>query len=314
MSKIKLIAVVGATASGKTALAVELALALGGEIVSCDSMQLYRGMRVATAVPTEEERRGVPHHMMEILDPDESFSVAEYCKRANDCITDIHSRGKIPILCGGTGLYYSSLADGVEFADIGGSAEVRERVGAEYDAHGGEYMLAKMAAFDPEAAARIKPADRKRIVRAFEVYECTGMSISGHNSLSKQGGSPYDMLALGIDYVNRENLYERINKRVDIMLISGIIEEAREFYRAYPEPGTAAQAIGYKELRPWLCGELDRDTAVESLKRQTRRYAKRQLSWFRRDERIEWLYAENFAEREQLTAEAVSRARYFING
>ena len=314
MEKIKLIAVVGPTASGKTDLAVRLALELGGEVVSCDSMQIYRHMPVATAVPTLEERRGVPHHMMEIIEPDTRFSVADYCARASECIKDIAARGSVPILCGGTGLYYSSLVDGIEFARAEVPPELRRAIEDEYDRTGGESMLSQLAGVDPETASRLAPADKKRIVRALELYRATGTTFSEYNRRSRLRGTEYDLLALGIDYTDRKILYKRIEKRVDIMQKSGIIIEARDFYAHYPADGTAAQAIGFKELRPWLDGQTSLEQAVESLKRQTRRYAKRQLTWFRRDERIIWLYADKYDDKEQLAAAAAAYAKDHIYG
>lgn len=312
--RIKLVAVVGATASGKTALAAELAVKLGGEVVSCDSMQIYRHMPVATAVPTNDERLGVPHHMIEFLEPDRRYSVAEYCRDAARCIADIDARSRIPILCGGTGLYYSSLVNGIEFVDIPASEELRRELEERYDRLGGDTMLSELSAIDPTAASRLEPADKKRIVRAFEMIRTSGLSPTEANERSRLNGPPYDLLPIGIDYRDRKKLYERINKRVDIMLKSGIIEEAKRFYSVYPSDGTAAQAIGYKELKPWLDGTTDFDTAVESLKRQTRRYAKRQLTWFRRDLRINWLFADDYMGREQLSAMAEKLAREFIYG
>ncbi len=287
--KIKLLAVVGPTASGKTSLAVELAHRLGGEVVSCDSMQIYRGMTIATAAPTEEEQRGIPHHLVGIVEPDERFSVVEYVSRAKKAIADIAARGKLPILCGGTGLYYSSLVDGIEFSESTEDAELREQLRMRAERDGGETLLAELAQFDPDTAARLAPADHKRIIRAIEVYKATGITMTEHIVRSKERPSEYDTVSVGLFYSDRQKLYDRINRRVDIMMEAGLLEETRRFFAA-DTAGTAVQAIGYKELRPYLDGHCTLEAALDSLRQATRRYAKRQISWFGRDERIARLY------------------------
>ncbi len=293
-TKIKLIAVVGATASGKTSLAVELARAIDGEVVSCDSMQIYRGMDIATAAPTPEEMLGVPHHMIRIAEPTDSYSVVDYCKQAGRCIEDIAARGKQPILCGGTGLYFSSLTEGINFIEQEGSETLRRELYEQYSALGGEVMLKRLNEIDPETAQRLNVNDAKRVLRALEVYELTGIPQSEHIRRSRLGGSPYKLLTICIDYHDRQKLYDRINNRVDIMLDKGIIEEAKRFYERYGSGGgTAVQAIGYKELKPFIDGECELADAVERLKRETRRYAKRQLSWFRRNENIVRIFADD---------------------
>ncbi len=307
--KIKLLAVVGPTASGKTSLAIELAKALDGEVVSCDSMQIYRGMTVATAAPTEEEQQGVPHHLIGIIDPDESFSVVEYIRLAKKIIDDIASRGRQPVLCGGTGLYYSSLTDGIEFSDAAELPELREQLRQRAEKEGGQALLDELAQFDPETAARLAPADHKRIIRAIEVYRATGVTMAQHIADSRSRPSEYDTTAIGLYYHDRQRLYDRIDRRVDIMLESGLEEEARRFYARYGG-GTAVQAIGYKELRPYLDGECSLEEAADNLKRATRRYAKRQISWFGRDERIARLYMDE----ENDERSAVQRALTLING
>ena len=297
-------AVVGATASGKTALAVELALRLGGEVVSCDSMQIYRDMPIATAVPSEAERRGVPHHMMEIAEPEESFSVAEYCRRAKQCIEEVTARGAVPILCGGTGLYYNSLADGIAFADIEEQPKLREELAARIESEGGEVLLRELSEVDEQTAQRLSPADHKRIIRALEVYRVTGVPMSEHIRRSREQPSPFELSVVGLDYRERERLYERINRRVDIMLEQGLVQEAEAFFARHSGK-TASQAIGYKELRPAMEGRCSWEEAIESLKRETRRYAKRQLSWFRRDSRIKWIYADEETGPEAMVKRAV---------
>lgn len=307
--KIKLLAVVGPTASGKTSLAVELAKVLDGEVVSCDSMQIYRGMTIATAAPTEEEQQGIPHHLVGIIEPTESFSVAEYVTRAKAVIADIAARGKTPILCGGTGLYYTSLTDGIEFSDTAEVPGLREQLQERIDREGGEALLAELAQFDPRTALRLAPADHKRIIRAIEVYRATGVTMSQHIAQSRSRPSDYDTAAVGLFYRDRQRLYDRIDRRVDIMLENGLLEETRRFF-ASDSAGTAVQAIGYKELRPYIDGLCSLEEATENLKRATCRYAKRQISWFGRDERIARLYMDE----QNDTQAAVSSALAMMGG
>ena len=287
----RMIAVVGPTASGKTALSIELAKRLDGEIISADSMQIYKGMKIATAKPDMEEMQGIPHHLMDFLDPGTQFSVADYVELANDTAKDIFSRGKQPILCGGTGLYVRSFLENVRFTEEKSDPQLREQLNERYRTEGGEKMLEELKGFDPETAIRLHPSNSKRIVRAFEVYYLTGKTISQAVRESKQMPFPYEIAAVGLRFSDREKLYDRINKRVDIMLEKGLIEEAKEFY-SMPIGRTAAAAIGYKELKPYLDGELTLEEAVEKLKAATRHYAKRQLTWFRRDEYIRWIDAD----------------------
>ena len=290
-NKIPLIAVVGPTASGKTALGVEIARMVGGEVVSCDSMQLYKGMDIASAKPTFEEMCGVKHHMISVADMNEKYSVARYVDEAEKVIDDIYSRGKIPVLVGGTGLYFSSLVDNVEFADEPDNAELREKLNNEAEMFGNEEMLKKLAEIDPECAAKLHPNNLKRILRALEVYYSTGVTMTEQQRMSKLNPSRYDLIAVGLRFNDREKLYDRINRRVDIMLENGLLNEAKETMTA--ESATAAQAIGHKELFPYLKGECSLEEAVENLKRETRRYAKRQITWFSRDERINWIDADD---------------------
>lgn len=287
--KIRLLGVVGPTASGKTALAVELAKKLDGEVVSCDSMQIYTGMTVATAAPTAEEQQGVPHHLVGIIPPTESFSVVEYVRRAKEVIADISARGKLPVICGGTGLYYDSLVNGIEFSEAEELPELREQLRKRAETEGGEALLAELAQFDPQTAARLAPADTKRIIRAIEVYRATGVTMTEHIAASHSRPSDYDAVTVGLFYHDRQKLYDRINRRVELMMESGLLDEARQFYSQYGA-GTAVQAIGYKEMKPYLDGECTLEEAKDSLKQATRRYAKRQISWFGRNERILRLY------------------------
>lgn len=298
--KIPLLAVVGATASGKTSLGVGLAKALGGEIVSADSMQIYKNIPIASAVPTDEEKSGIPHHLMEFLEVGEEFSVADYVNLARQKIIEINSRGKLPILVGGTGLYVNSLVDNISFSEEPVCKELRARLEERFDAIGGEEMLKELALFDPDSAQRLHPNNRRRIIRAFEVYESTGKTVTEQNILSREEESPFNTLLLGITYRDREKLYTRINRRVDIMVENGLLEEARHFYNL--ERKGAGQAIGHKELAEYFAGNCSLEEALENLKRETRRYAKRQYTWFRRDERINWIYAD---EQEDLLSAAL---------
>ena len=287
--KIPLVAVAGPTASGKTALGIALSKHFGGEIVSADSMQIYKGMTIAAAVPTEEERKVSPHHLIEFLEPSVKFSVADYVEIARKTILEIANRNKLPILVGGTGLYINSLVDGIEFTKEKPSEELRKKLEEEFQEKGGEEMLKKLSVFDPQTANRLNASDKRRILRAIEIFETTGITLTRQNELSKIKGSNYNTVMLGITFRDREKLYERINLRVDKMLDEGLLDEARQ---ASNKGVTAAQAIGHKEFIPYFKGEVSLEEAVEKLKRETRRYAKRQLTWFRRDTRINWLYAD----------------------
>lgn len=288
--KIPLIAVVGPTASGKTALGIEIARRLNGEVVSCDSMQIYKGMDIASAKPTTDEMMGIPHHMIGIAEMSESYSVARYVDEAEGVIADIYSRNKMPILVGGTGLYFSSLVDNITFSEEEDTSELRAKLTAEAAEIGNEAMLKRLHQIDPEYAQTLHPNNLKRVIRALEVYYSSGVTMTEQQRRSRINPSEYDLTAIGIRFENRELLYERINRRVDIMLENGLLDEAKESMS--DGLATSAQAIGHKELIPFLKGECTLDQAVESLKRETRRYAKRQMTWFNRDERIHWITAD----------------------
>lgn len=290
MKSIKTVFIAGPTASGKTALGAALAEKFGGEVVSADSMQIYRGIHIASAAPDSDETLGVPHHMLEFLEPEQSFSVAEYVNAAREVIKDINARGKLPFVVGGTGLYISSLADNTVYADEPTDPDLRKELDGLFDREGAEKMLERLSVFDPESAARLHPNNRRRIIRAFEVYKLTGHSITEQNIRSREGEKYIEPLLIGITYRDREKLYERINRRVDIMLENGLEDEARAALSG--NHGGAVQAIGHKELAEYIKGECSLSEAAESLKRQTRRYAKRQLTWFKRDKRINWIYAD----------------------
>ena len=281
----KIIVVCGATASGKTALAVELAKIYGGEIISADSMQIYTDMDIASAKATLEEQQGIPHHLLGFLKPSESFSVAEYVRLANECARDILSKGKTPIICGGTGLYISSFVDNITFDDSRCDYEFREEMERFARENGNGALLEKLREVDPETAETLHENNVGRLIRALEVYKTTGHTISYAKKMSRANPSPYDFIMLTIEYADRSVLYKRIDRRVDAMMERGLLEEARSCF-GQPNRPTAAQAIGCKELYPYFRGEKSLDDCVEELKLRTRQYAKRQLTWFRRDKRI----------------------------
>lgn len=289
--KIPLICVVGPTASGKTGLGIKLAKALNGEIVSADSMQIYKGISIASAAATNDEMQGVPHHLLEFLELGQEFSVADYVNLAKDKIIEIYSRGKQPILVGGTGLYVNSLVDGVEFVDEKSDTDTLFYLKKELEEYGAEYMLKKLAEIDPENAAKLHPNNTRRILRALEIYLTTGKTKTEQDILSKQNGTIFDTVMIGITYDDREKLYERINTRVDKMMQNGLLDEAKTTLDLTEGVG-AAQAIGHKELHKYLKGSETLETSIETLKRETRRYAKRQLTWFRRREDVNWVYAD----------------------
>ena len=310
MKKQKIICVVGPTASGKTGLGIALAKHLGGEVISADSMQIYRDMHIASAAPDESETDGIPHHLVEFLPYGSSFTVADYVKAAREKIDEIASRGKLPIIVGGTGLYINSLVNNVEFIEQETNLELRERITAEFDCVGGEEMLERLRQIDPDSAAKLHANDKKRIIRAFEIYEGTGNTKSFNDEQSVKNESPYDEVMLGITYRDREKLYERINTRVDIMLENGLLDEAKAAFDK-KLGGGAVQAIGHKEFFEFFKGEMPFDEAVENLKRSTRRYAKRQLTWFNKDERINWIYKDECENSVETAIKILEREEYY---
>lgn len=301
MEKTKIICVVGATASGKTDLAVKLAKAVDGEIISADSMQVYKNMPIATAVATKEEQDGVPHHLVEFLDANQTFSVADFVERAKVLIDEITARGRVPIIAGGTGLFVDSLVKNISFSQVGSNAEIRNELAEKSN----EELYEKLLKLDPNAAEDIHPNNRKRVIRALELC-MSGTSKTEQNENSMLIDSPYDALYIGIGYKDRQKLYDRINKRVDLMLEAGLENEARQMLGK--QGLTARQAIGHKELQPYIDGNITLAEAAENLKRETRRYAKRQLTWFRRNENINWLYADEMS-RDELVKKAVDLAK-----
>jgi len=295
-----IVCLAGPTASGKTALAVELAKDLNGEVVSCDSMQVYRRMDIGTAKPSREEMQGIPHYMIDVAEPDEDFSVSRYCAMAAPIVDDIVARGKTAIIAGGTGLYMDSLIRGNDFAPFP-STGVRERLEAEADEVGLPAMLARLREIDPDTADRV--FDRKRILRALEVYLETGETITEHNRKTRLIPPKYTPLWLGLDFADRGELYRRIDKRVDIMLEMGLMEEIRSLLDSgIPEKCTAMQAIGYKEFVNVLEGREPLSQAAEEVKKASRHYAKRQLTWFRRNPAVRWLVRSGDDDREILAS------------
>lgn len=304
MDKIPLLVIVGPTASGKTALSIECAIALDGEIVSADSMQIYKGMSIATAKPTVSERKNIPHYMIDFLDADKQYSVADYVSEAKEKLICIHNIGKLPILVGGTGLYVDSLVNNIKFIDVDTDLNLRAELSEKIDVIGSEKMLEELAEFDPNTAKRLHPSNKKRIIRAFEVYKLTGRTMTELEADSKSEASPFEPIFIGISFKDREILYKRINKRVDIMLENGLVEEAKNYYNLSSN-STASQAIGYKELKPYFEGEISLDAAIENLKLSTRHYAKRQLTWFRKNEEIKWFYFDEYESSEDFVFDVI---------
>ena len=300
----RIICIAGPTASGKTTLAVELAKELNGEVVSCDSMQVYRRMDIGTAKPTLEEMQGIVHHMIDVAEPDEDFSVSRYCEMAAPIVDDILARGKTAVIAGGTGLYMDSLIRGNAFAPFPATG-VRERLEAQADAEGMESMLEWLRSVDPASAARLHLSDRKRIIRALEVFLETGETITEHNRKTQAIPPKYNPLWLGLDFADRAELYHRIDLRVDIMLEMGLISEIKSLLSSgIPPKCTAMQAIGYKEFVNALNGEETVEKAAEEVKKSSRHYAKRQLTWFRRNPRLHWLTRQTGQKNEEILTAA----------
>lgn len=288
MNKPKILCVVGPTASGKTDYAVELALKCGGEVVSCDSMQIYKHMDIGTAKPTADEMKGVKHHMIDIIEPNESFSVARFSEMARECIDDILLRGKTPVLCGGTGLYFDSTINNINFIQMDTDEEYRKDLESAAKEFGNEYVYEILKRVDEESAESIHPNNLKRVIRALEIYKTTGKKKSelDREQLSEPLYEP-EITGLMRD---REVLYDRINKRVDIMMEKGLVEEVSELIKmGIDTDATSMQAIGYKEIIEYLDGKTSLSGAVDKIKRESRRYAKRQLTWFKRNEKINWI-------------------------
>ena len=295
-AKIPLVVVAGPTASGKTEAAIRICQWFDGEVVSADSMQIYKYLSVGTAKPDEAEKEGIPHHMMDFLEPSQPFSVAEYVQKAKESIADIHSRGKLPVVVGGTGLYIDSLVSNIQFSESDNDPELREQLQHYAAEKGNEALWQLLNEKDPEAAANIHPNNVGRVIRAIEMIEMTGKTKTQQLEESRREPSPYDVLYLAINYRDRQTLYDRINLRVHIMLEHGLEEEARWLMEHGYAP-TAAQAIGYKEMFGYLQGEETLEQAIEKIQQGSRRYAKRQITWFRRNENVHWLYPDDYDNR-----------------
>lgn len=306
----QIVCVVGPTASGKTKMGVALAKALNGEVVSVDSMQIYRGMTVGTAAPTVEEMEGVLHHMIAVADPCENWSVARFVEAADACVQDILRRGKLPVLVGGTGLYLDALVRGNSFAEGCAGTEVRETLQKRMAQEGAAVLLEELRAIDPEAAAKLHLKDEKRILRALEVWQETGKTITQHNRETQAVPPRYEAVYIGLDFENRDDLRARIDRRVDIMVENGLLQEVRDLLSSgIPRTATALQAIGYKQFLAVEEGSATVEEAVEEVKLRSRQYAKRQLTWLRRNEAIHWIRWEkepNFQEALQKATEILT--------
>ena len=307
----RIICIAGPTASGKTDLAVALAREFHGEVVSCDSMQIYRRMDIGTAKPTPAEMGQIPHHMIDICDPDEDFSVSRYCQMATPIVEDILARGKTAIIAGGTGLYMDSLIRGNDFAPYPATGR-RQALEAQAEAEGIEPLMERLKAIDPDTAARLHLSDRRRIIRALEIYEETGRTMTQHN-LDTQAKPPrFEPLWLGLDFAHRQTLYDRIDLRVDRMLELGLMGEIEQLLASgVPARATSLQAIGYKEFVAALEGRCTLDEAIEDVKRGSRRYAKRQLTWFRRNPAMHWIIRQPGEDVSQVFSRAREKAREF---
>ena len=306
----KVVCVAGPTACGKTTLGVLLAKRFHGEVVSADSMQIYKGLTIGTAAPTEEEMAGVPHHMIAVADPAESWSVARYVQEAIPVIDDILSRGKLPILVGGTGLWMEAVIQGRGFAAGKAGGEIRKALQRRLESEGSEALLSQLRQVDPQSAQRLHPSDEKRILRALEVYLETGRTITVHNEATKSLPPRYGAVWIGLAFQNRADMWALINRRVDRMVQAGLFEEAKSlFRRELPPDATALQAIGYKEFAGVLAGTASMEEAVEAVKLHSRQYAKRQLTWLRRNPALHWIFWEkerDFARALQLSTEILT--------
>ncbi len=312
--KTKLIAVVGPTASGKTSLAVSIAEAFNGSVVSADSMQIYKHMEIATAKPTAEEMHGIKHYLIDFLDMDESYSVGQYVIDAKKAVNEIVSEGKTPVLCGGTGLYVDSLINGIDFTDDSKDEKVRAELKALLDEKGLDCLIEILRELDPQSVERLSvERNPKRIMRAIEFYRTTGTTITQQNETSRLRGSEFNALIFGLTASDRQYIYDRINLRVDIMLQSGLLEEAKAVLSS-DLSDTAKGAIGYRQLKPYFDGEKSLDECIERLKIETRHYAKRQLTWFKRNENIRWINIDELRTTEEQLNSIENIIRGFING
>lgn len=304
----RVVAIGGPTATGKTALSVAMAQRFGGEVISADSMQIYRGLDVGTAKVTPQECCGVPHHLVDILDPETPFSVADFVSAADSCIRSISAAGHLPLVVGGTGLYITSLLNGMGFATEKGDPAVRQKLEQRAETEGKDVLYRELQTVDPEYAATVHPNNLPRVIRALELYQNTGRRMSEQRQLARRKDPPYRSVCLCLGYQDRSLLYRRIDERVDRMAESGILDEARTVYDHRDSYRTAAQAIGYKEFFPYFEGKQTLDACLDRLKQASRNYAKRQLTWFRHQQDAVWLYVDEpgAAPLEQRAAETIS--------
>ena len=309
MSKPRVVAVGGPTASGKTALSVALARAFDGEIINADSMQIYKNLDVGTAKPSAEERQGIPHYLLDFLSPETPYSVADFTAAADPLIRDITARGRLPLVVGGTGLYITSLLSGMAFAPEKTDPAIRARLQARADTEGGAALYAELQRVDPDYAAQVHPNNLPRVIRALELFEATGRRMSDQRREARPAEAPYHALCLCLTCRDRAVLYSRIDRRVDEMVENGVLDEARQVYDHRDAYRTAAQAIGYKEFFPYFEGTADLTECTERLKQATRNYAKRQLTWFRRQNDEVWLYLDE----EDVTERACTLVRAFLH-
>ena len=292
MTKPKVIVICGPTASGKTSLSIDLAKRINGEIVSCDSMQIYKDMDIGSAKPTKEEMQGIKHYLIDCVSPEERYSVARYKKEAEQAIKEILEKGKTPIVVGGTGLYVNSLVYGIEYNEIEVDMTYRKKLEEIALEHGLDTLYEQALQIDPEAMQIISRNDKKRIMRVLEIYHATGKTKTQQEQESRKNGVKYDYHVFAI-FMDRDKLYDRINKRVDIMIENGLIEEVKQLLKKYKNYPTAMQGLGYKEVKEYLEGIITKDEMIEKIKMETRRYAKRQMTWFKKNKNTIWLKSEN---------------------
>lgn len=309
----KMLAIIGPTASGKSGLAIDLCKRFGGEVISCDSMQIYKKMNIGTAKPTPEEMQDVPHHLVDFLQPGTEYSVSDYVVDAEKCVNELSARGVLPVFCGGTGLYISSFLSGLSFSDYENNPVIRENIETQVQTDGIDVVFDRLKDVDPDIAQTIDIHNVKRVVRALEVFETTGVTMSEWNRRSVENAKKKDCLIIGLDYLDRELLYNRIDMRVDLMLEAGLVDEAKMLYdEGLMKTKTASQAIAYKEFVPYFESVDSLENCVETLKRNSRRYAKRQLTWFRRNKDIKWIYKDGKND-EDVVSEAVNLVDRYLS-
>ncbi|MEG0894757.1 MAG: tRNA (adenosine(37)-N6)-dimethylallyltransferase MiaA [Oscillospiraceae bacterium] len=311
MDKIKVVAVVGPTASGKTAMAIDIAQNFNGEIISADSMQIYKGMDIGTAKPSKEEMKMVPHHLIGYVDCNIKYSVVEYVKAAHQAILEVNENKKLPIIAGGTGLYVNSLLEDITFDTTKSNESIRKELEDFALKNGAVALHKRLEEIDCVAANEIHCNNIPRVIRAIEIYMLTGKTITQSKIDSRANETRYNSYKIGLTYQNRELLYQKINSRVDIMLENGILEEAKLMYNSF-DSSTALQAIGYKEFFPYFDGKISLEKAIENLKQYTRNYAKRQLTWFKKDKNVNWFYIDNYQNIDLLKKDINTNIKFFL--